>query len=172
MALGLTVTRLGDIRRQTEGIIKAGRQAHTTEVKRTTTLIKNAEQKIVAAGLGSKSKKTVQSLVFPSSGTSMNAAGSVYSKFIVKHKGGLTDILTVFRLGATITGNFLFVGRRVSGQRGTQLGELKGKRIAKVRTVTIRPRLQEMDAAYLRLRDRLPDAIAATYQRLLEKVAG
>ena len=168
----LTVTRSGDIVRQTEGIIKAGRQAHTTEIKRTTTLIKNAEQKIVARGLGSKAEKTVQSLVFPPSGTSMDAAGSVYSKFIVKHAGGLTDILTVFRLGAVIHGAKLFIGRRVSGQRGNQLANLKGRRIATAQTVTIAARLQEMDGTFTRLAARLPEAIKATYDRLLERLAG
>lgn len=170
--MNLTITRLGDIRRQTEGIIKAGKQARTTEVRRTTTLIKNAEQKIVARGLGSKAEKAVQSIVFPATGTSMDAAGSVFSKFNLKHTGGVADILTVFRLGATIVGHFLFVGRRISGQRSKQLGELKGRRIAKATTVTIQPRLQDMDSTYQRLVARLPDATKATYERLLERLAG
>jgi hypothetical protein len=167
MALTVTMRRLGDITRQTEGVIKAGKQAHTTEVRRTTTLIQNAQRRVVRAKLGPKLANTVRSETFPASGIAANPKGRVFSKAIYKRPGGLVDLLTVFREGAVIharSGGFLAVGAR-------KVGNLVGRGIRKVREVRIVPRIQALDTEYERIAARLPEAVANTYDRLLERLA-
>ena len=160
----LTVRRVGDIRRQTEGIIKAGKQAHTTEFRRTGSLILNAQRRIISRRLSPRAANTLHLRSFPATGYAANPKVQVFSSWIMKRVGGLVDVLTVFREGAVIaarSGGFLAVGARASA---AVAGLIKG--IRKVKTVTIPPRLKEIDGEFERLAQRLPGAIEATYKRL------
>lgn len=183
----LTVTRVGDIRRQTEAIIKAGRQAKTTVVRRKTTTLKNALRRKVSAKLGTRMGNTIRDKTFPATGTSTNPRGQVASSAIYKRAGGLADLITVFRFGAVIhpiKGLFLAVGwRKFSGRGVTHsfrsssekrgfFGGLTGtKQLAFVKSVKILPRIADLDAEYTRVTASLEADIVKEYDRQLAKVA-
>src|SRR5688572_23582337 len=153
----LTVRRIGDIRRQTEGIIKAGRQARTTVIRRKTTVLKNALRRKVSAKLGSRMGNTIRDRTFPSSGLASNPKGQVYSSAIYKRAGGLADLISVFRFGAVIhpiKGLFLLVGKRLA--KGAKIGD---SRIAKVKGVKLLPRIADLDAEYERVTASIPSDI-------------
>lgn len=165
----LTVRRVGDIRRQTEAIIKAGRQAKTTVVRRKTTTLKNALRRKVSAKLGTRMGNTIRDKTFPASGTSTNPRGQVASSAIYKRAGGLADLITVFRFGAVIhpiKGLFLFIGKRLA--KGAKIGD---SRIAKAKGVKILPRIADLDAEYARVTASLEADIVKEYDRQLAKVA-
>jgi hypothetical protein len=165
----LSVRRLGDIRRQTEGIIKAGKQAKSTVIRRKTTVLKNALRRKVSAKLGPRMGNTIRDRTFPPRGAASNPKGQVYSSAIYKRAGGLADLITVFRFGAVIhpvKGLFLFIGKRLA--KGAKIGD---SRIAKAKGVKILPRIADLDAEYERVTASIPDDIVKEYDRALVKVA-
>lgn len=162
------VRRFGDIRRQTEGVIDAGRKAHTTVIRRKTTVLKNALRRKVSPRLGARMANTIRDRTFPPSGVSGNPKGQVYSSAIYKRAGGLVDLITVFRFGAVIhpvKGMFLLIGRRLSKASG-----LVG-RLARSKEVKILPRIDDLDAEYTRVTASIPEDIAKEFDRNLVKVA-
>jgi len=169
----VTLRRLGDITRQTERVIKAGKQAHTTVVRRKTTVLKNALRRKVSAKLGTRMGNTIRDQVFPATGIASNPKGQVFSKAIYKRAGGLADLITVFRFGAVIhpiKGLFLAVGRRVSGVKSSIRADLKGRRFAKGKSVTIVPRIADLDAEYTRIAASLEADIVNEYDRQVAKI--
>ena len=169
----VTLRRLGDITRQTEAVVRAGKSAHTTVIRRKTTTLKNADRRKVTARLGAKMGNTIRSEVFPATGIAANPKGRVFSSAIYKRAGGLADLITVFRLGAVIhpvKGLFLAVGRRVAGVRSSTKADLKGRRFAKVKQVTIVPRIADLDAEYARVTASLEADIVNEYDRQVAKI--
>lgn len=168
MALGLSVTRIGDIRRQTEAVIKAGRQAKTTVIRRKTTTLKNALRRKVSAKLGARMGNTIRDRTFPASGTSTDPKGQVFSSAIYKRAGGLADLITVFRFGAVIhpiKGLFLFIGKRLA--KGDKIGD---SRVAVSKGVTLVPRIADLDEEYARVTASTEADIVKEYDRQLAKI--
>lgn len=135
-------------------------------MRRSTTTLKNAVRREVRrAGLFGV-ENAVRDEVFPAKGVASDPKGRVTSKAIYKRPGGLVDLLTVFREGAVILahGLFLLIGKR---RRGAV--ELRGKKLARVKSVKILPRLSGIDAAHERVAATLPDNYARAYERELGK---
>jgi len=87
----------GNLQAFLDAEVKAGRSAVTTIIRRRTTNLKNnLRRQIVRAGLGIRLGKTIQGNTFPKRGSSLNAAGLVYSKALYKRPGGVVDLITVF----------------------------------------------------------------------------
>lgn len=164
----VTLRRLGDITRQTERVIRAGKQAHTTVVRRKTTVLKNALRRKVSARLGERMGNTIRDQVFPATGIASNPKGQVFSKAIYKRVGGLADLITVFRFGAVIhpiKGMFLFVGKRLA--KGAKIGD---SRVALAKSVTLVPRIADLDAEYTRIAASLGADIVNEYDRQVAKI--
>ena len=109
--------------------VKAGKSAVTSVIRSRTTSLKTAIRKQVKHAIPraenpERLANTVRGITFPKRGTSLNAAGQVYSVATYKRSGGIVDIITVLEEGATIktrAGGFLAfpVSDRVKG-RGTK----------------------------------------------------
>lgn len=93
----------GDLQKFMNAEVKAGKRAVTTTIRRRVNRLKNdLRRQIKRAGLGERLGKTVRGDTFPKRGTSLNAAGRVSSKAIVKRPGGVADLITLLDTGATI----------------------------------------------------------------------
>lgn len=158
----------GDFRTNLAKIEQAHRQAATSATKRAGTTLKNAgRREVERGGLGKGIANSIRDQAFPPRGTSLDPAVIVYSKAVYKRPGGLVDLITVFREGATVVLalGLLLIGKRA---RAGKLVELRGKRLAQAKTVTIPARLKSFDAAY----ERAARTIQPNYERDVQRRIG
>ena len=96
----------GELEKFRTAELKAGQQAVTTIIRRRITALKTNLRSQVKKALGSKDstrlQNTIRDQTYPKRGSSLNAAGLVWSKALYKRPGGLVDIITVLDEGTTI----------------------------------------------------------------------
>ncbi len=84
---------------------RAAQRATSTVIRSTIERLKlRFRDDTAAAGLGRKLGNALRATVYPSVTPSIHAAGEVYSKATNKRAGGVVDIFTAYREGATIRG--------------------------------------------------------------------
>lgn len=159
----------GDFRKHVGAIERAHKRAATTTVRRAGTVLKNAVRRDVKrAGLGAGIEKALQDRVFPARGVASDPAAEVFSKAIYKRPGGLVDLITVFKEGATIMARGLFL---LIGKRSRNRTELRGKRLARAQVVKIIPRIAGIDAHPARIGATMPGNYAREFDRQLAREA-
>jgi hypothetical protein len=127
MGLELSLAIKGDLGKTMQQLVAAEAAGVTSVIRRRTTALKKTLRKqIVSAGLGERLANAMRSQVVPTKGTAPDAMGRVFSKALVKGRGGISDLVTVFEEGRVIRarGHALLAiptpaaGRR--GRRGTR----------------------------------------------------
>ncbi len=97
----------GDLQKFMDAEVRAGKAAVTTIVRRRVTNLKNdIRRQIKRAGLSDRLGLSLRGDTYPKRGASLNAAGRVYSKAIVKRKRGISDLIQVLDKGALIMGTY------------------------------------------------------------------
>ncbi len=97
MAWELSMALRGELQKFLDAEVKAGKRAVTTVIRRRVNRLKNdLRRQIRRAGLSERLGKTVRGDTYPRRGTSLDAAGRVYSKALVKNRpGGVVDLIQV-----------------------------------------------------------------------------
>jgi len=103
MAWQVSLALRGDLQKFMDAEVKAGKRAVTTTIRRRVNRLKNdLRRQVRRAGLKDRLANSVRGDTFPKKGASLNAAGRVYSKAIVKRPGGVTDLIQVLDQGALV----------------------------------------------------------------------
>lgn len=103
MTWQISLALRGDLEKFLDAEVKAGKRSVSTVIRRRVNRLKNdLRRQIKRAGLSERLGKTVRGETYPKRGASLNAAGRVFSKAIVKRTGGIADLITLLDTGAVI----------------------------------------------------------------------
>lgn len=105
MSWELKLAVRGDLQTFLDAELKAGKRAVTSVIRRRSNNMKNdVRRQIARAGMGQRLGKTVQNVVYPKRGVSLNAAAFVLSKAVYKNRPrGPVDLIQVFNESSTVT---------------------------------------------------------------------
>lgn len=102
----LSLALRGDLQKFLDADLRAGKTAVKSVIRRRTTGLKNnLRRQVKRAGLSDRLGKTIRGDTYPRRGASLNAAGKVFSKAVVKRNRGPVDLITNLDTGSfTIPG--------------------------------------------------------------------